>query len=169
MRKIVVTDANVFVIFHQCSLLHVLIDSKHLEIYIPEEVFNEVTDNKRRIYREFYDLSEALIKARFGSPTQIIVKNVATDITDINALGVLIELIEDSDLNKGEIEAIPLAIDIKADFISGDEDAIYELNSTYAKMGSVGKSIEVFINELKQQQIIGLDDFKKLISLLKNN
>ena len=65
--KIVVTDSNVFVLFHECGLLVTLLSSRMIEINIPEEVFLEITINTRRVAREYPDLPALVNQARHGN------------------------------------------------------------------------------------------------------
>ena len=84
----------------------------------------------------------------------------------MNALGVLIQLREDSDLDAGEIEAISLAIELHADFISNDTDAVSELNASYAGLGATGKSIQQFVIDLEARTIISQQEKVTLLAKL---
>ncbi|MCM2349688.1 MAG: hypothetical protein NDI69_06685 [Bacteriovoracaceae bacterium] len=150
--KIVVTDTNVFVVFFRCDLLSVLLTSQLVEINIPQEILKELTTAGKRVPREYPNLVPIINGACHGNGgyqgMRILVKDVNVDIVDVDALGALINLQDDSDLDDGEIEAIPLAIELKADFVSGDEGAVAELNEQYSGLGAVGKSVDIFIDDL---------------------
>lgn len=150
--KIVVTDTNVFVVFYKCDLLAVLLTSQQIEINIPREILKELTTAGKRVHREYPNLVPIINGACYGNGgyqgMKILVKDVSVDIVDVDALGALVNLRDDSDLDDGEIEAIPLAIELKADFVSGDEGAVNELNEQYSGLGAVGKSIYTFVDDL---------------------
>lgn len=165
--RIVVTDSNVFVLFFECALLEALLSSTQIEIYIPEKVFQEVTDvNEHRIPNEYPGIPPILQKARHGHGNQenlrIVVKNIQEDIQSPTAIEAYFELEKQTDIDKGEREAIPLAIDLQADFISNDESAVEELNRTYAGSGATGKNIEKFIDELETCGVFSNADCKIL-------
>ncbi len=156
--KIVVTDSNVFSLFFECDLLIKLMSSNTIEIYIPEKIYKEITDTAHRIPREYPGIPPLIQQARYGHGnslgTRIFVKDVRTFVTNPNAVNAYAALEKQKDINPGEREAIPLAIELQADFISNDSPAVKELNTTYSGLGSIGKNIDLFIDDLEVIQTL---------------
>lgn len=168
--KAVVTDSNVFVVFFRCDLLIRLLSTTSLEIHIPLEIYKELTEAGRRIPREYYGIPSIITQATHGFPnpqnTKIILTDVRENVNDVNAIEALFKLIDDNDLDLGEIEAIPLAIELKSAFVSNDEEAINELNNTYRNSGAVGKITVQFLEELKDLNVITSEELIALKRIL---
>lgn len=168
--RLIVADANIFALLHQVGLLNVLFSNQWLEVYVTQEVFDELTNNTRRIAREYPELPDLVRKAVFTAPQDpkdgINVIEIDSYELSIESLAVYYILDEQAVLDRGEIESIPLAIHLSATFVSSDEDAITTMNE-FANDNVSAATLEEFVNELFEQRIISKEDLKKALDTLK--
>ena len=173
MIRVIIADANVFAALFQADKLEALFSDQWLEVYITEEVFDELTNSLRRIAREFTDLPKLVRDARYRRPEiladGINVVNIEKEELTVEALSVYYELNEEKVLDLGEIESIPLAINKSATFVTSDYSAFEEMNGREnLPMGCSAELLIDFLTELRKLGAISQEEHDKIIELLNS-
>ncbi len=137
--EIIVADANIFVYYYLCNLLARFLSNQKYQIKIANAVFLEITDNARRISREYPRLRKVILDSINNHASSTTLEHVITNqrINNIFAMQVFYELQDSGELDLGEIESIPLSIELNARFLSNDIDAIdaaIQLNRTWESL-----------------------------------
>lgn len=165
--EVVVADANIFVYLFLCNLLNKVLLSDKFRIKIVEAVFQEITDVKRRISRDYPELRKAILELTHNHASEVVLEriNMNTYIKNILPMQTYYELEERGELDLGEIESIPLAMELNGKFLSNDYDAIREANNIQPGLGLL---FSTFMNDLFQKNIINRNELTSLAELLDN-
>jgi predicted nucleic acid-binding protein len=169
---IVISDTNVFVALFRCDLLFKVFSIGRVRVVIPTEIYNELTAGGRRVGREYPDLSALIIQLvsnpNHGHPISISVFNYNQGLDDTEAIECHYLLEEEASLDKGERQAIPLAIQLSATFVSCDAAAIDEYESRFdGKNGSSAHSFDKYCESLKEESIITQEELKAILVVLR--
>lgn len=158
--EVIISDANVFVYFYICKLLTKFLSNKKYQIKVTAGVYQEITDKNRRISREYPELRQIILDSsnNHASATHLEKINI-NKITDPFAMKTYYELFERAELDLGEIESIPLSIELGARFLSNDNDAIKEANEIKSGLGI---SFKDFCKELYKNEIISKADLSAI-------
>lgn len=170
--KLIVSDTNVFIALHKCGLLFKVFSNQYIELIIPQEIYEELTHSSHRVSREYPNLSdliqEIVHNPNHGRSILLKVSNLRYDLTDTIALAVYYQLEKDAFLDKGEREAIPLAIQLSAVFITCESDAISEFNDLPLKNNSTAFQFEPYCEDLYRKSAITKDELSKIRDAIHN-
>ena len=124
--ELIIADANIFVYLFKCNLLERFLSNTLYEIAVTQEVFDELTDSKRRITRGYPELRNRIITARHNKTASITINVININELELSneSLRCYYYLEDEGELDAGEIESIPLALEKGARFLSNDDDAI---------------------------------------------
>lgn len=154
--EVIVADANIFVYFHICNLLTKFLSCKNYRVKIAEAVYLEITDKNKRISREYPELRQIILNSsnNHSSGTSFQRININEHIHNLNAIKIYYELKENGELDLGEIESIPLSIELNARFLSNDLDAIAIANVIQSGLAItfLDFCFELFKNEIISQK-----------------
>lgn len=163
--ELIVADANIFVYLFRCNLHITFLSNEFYSIKITRAVANELTDTNKRIAREHPDLRRFINDAIHNTT------NVTLEVFDINqhiqnpeSLFCYYHLSEEAELDAGEIESIPLALELNARFLSNDIDAIDKANKFRNNLAIQFQND--FCHEMLGKQIITDHDFKLIQEIL---
>lgn len=165
--EIIVADANVFVYLLLCKLLNKFLSTEAYQVKISTAVYYEITSKNKRISREYPELRELILNCvNNRSSTRLELINTSQCVSNIFALKIYYELSESGELDLGEIESIPLAIELEARFLSNDADAIEIANDIIEGLGVEFLS---FCEEMHAKKIINPHELISIKKLLLEN
>lgn len=169
---IVVSDTNVFIALFRCDLLSKVFASSRIEVLIPQKIYEELTLTTHRTQREYPDLSiiinQCVHNANHGYGINLKVYNIQTDIHNTAAISAHFRLEEDAVIDKGEREAIPLAIEFSAIFISCDSQAVDEHVAIADKNNSNAQHFAEYCEFLKNNEIISSAEYDSILNILND-
>lgn len=169
MPTIVVSDTNVFIALFRGNLLSKIFASVRVTVLIPEEIYRELTQNYR-VTTEYPGLATLVTSLRHnpqhGLGVTLQVSEIETSLVNTLALETYLELKEDASLDRGEIEAIPLAIEHSALFLSCDADALDEFNALVQSNGSSAQHLMDYCQVLVAQGVITKKDFQDIEAII---
>ncbi len=167
---IVVSDTNVFVALHKCGLLITVFSNTRVQVSIPTEIYEELTGAAHRVSKEYPELSDQVRSFRHnlnhGQPITLDVRDHKS-IDDISAMTAFYQLDKEAALDKGEREAIPLAIQLSATFLSCDHDAVDEHLAIANKNNSTAAYFEDYCAGLVPQGIISARDLARILTAIR--
>ncbi len=168
--NIVVSDTNVFVALHKCDLLIAVFSNTRVQVSIPTEIYEELTGAAHRVSKEYPELSAQIRTFRHnpnhGQSISLEVRDHKS-IDDISAMTAFYELDREATLDRGEREAIPLAIQLSATFLSCDHDAVDEHLAIANRNNSTAAYFEDYCAGLKQQGIISASDLERILTAIR--
>lgn len=165
--EIVVADANIFVYFFRCELLNIFLSNQQYKIKIAKAVLNEITEQGRRISREYPALCKIIKEAAHNVSVSKKLEVVDIDSLEMNfhALEVYYQLSDAGELDRGEIDSIPLALELNGRFISNDADAVTVANEI--KPG-LGVGFVDFCKEMERKCVFNIDELNAIIEFMKS-
>ena len=162
---IVVADANIFVYLFRCQLLSKLLSNNLHKVIITEAVFDELTNTSKRISREHPTLRQNILSSVHNTTNTDKLQIVSIDeMTDLSAVKIYYDLEESGELDRGEIESIPLTLDLDGIFVSHDSDAIEIANEIKQGLGVLFLD---FCTELMERQIFSQQDLVAIEEFLE--
>ena len=162
---IVVADANIFVYLFRCQLLSKLLSNDLHKVVITDAVFDELTNTSKRISREHPTLRQNILSSVHNTKNSDKLQIISIDaMTDLNAVKIYYELEESGELDLGEIESIPLTLDLDGIFVSHDADAIEIANQIKQGLGVLFLS---FCKELVDRQIFSTENLGRIEKFLE--
>jgi hypothetical protein len=168
--SIVISDTNVFVALYKANLLMKVFSIHHASIHIPLKVYEELTLNQHRVHREFPQLSQLITDLVYnpnhGHPITLSVHRIQNSLSDISALNAHYILEAESAIGAGEMEAIPLSIELSGIFLSSDTDAMDEYHSIQNRNNSTGFLFVDYCKRLKSQGDITQAELADIITAI---
>jgi hypothetical protein len=138
----------------------------HVSVHIPFKIYEELTLPRHRVYREYPQLSQLINNLVYnqshGHPISLTMTKIQNSIYSIPALQAHCLLEDESSIGPGEMEAIPLSIELSGIFISCDADAMAEYQSIADKNGSSGFLFIDYCRSLISQGIINHSEFSAI-------
>lgn len=139
---------------------------------IPQKIYEELTLAAHRTQREHPDLSilitECVHNPNHSHGITLKVYNIQTDINDPAAMSAHFQLEEDAVIDKGEREAIPLAIEFSATFLSCDSQAIDEHIAITNKNNSTAQHFSDYCKFLKNTRFITPTEYAIILNILSD-
>lgn len=165
--EIIIADANIFVYLFNCNLLNTFLSNEIYTIKISKAVFNEITNPNKRIARDFPELRKIILDSRHNKLLQktLDVVDIQQAMEDLFAISIYYELEHNGELDIGEIESIPLAIELKGRFISNDDDAIQMANKIQQ---GLGVEFMPFCEEINKKGIISKQELLIIQKFMDN-
>lgn len=165
--EIIVADANIFVYLHLCDLLKKFLSNNKYRVTVASAVYFEITDKNKRISREYPELRKLILDSNNNHSSPTTLDHVLTNqgINNIFAMHIYYDLNDKGELDLGEIESIPLSIELNARFLSNDIEAIKVANTMQAGLGIVFLE---FCIELFNHGIIFQEELESIQELLNN-
>jgi hypothetical protein len=129
LNNFLISDSNVFVFLINAGVYQKIFAGTRVTVYVTKAVIEEITDGNV-IPRRHPQVRTRFLKD-LHSPFP--------DATDVNLLGLLVDdvrsedainyyfrLLDENELDKGELESIVLSKDLNITFVSDDDEAIEE-------------------------------------------
>jgi predicted nucleic acid-binding protein len=168
---VVVSDTNVFVALFKCGLINKVFSDARVRVVIPTRIYEELTAANHRVSREFPELStlikDLLFNDNHGHPVDLSKFDYEVELTEPMALAAHYFLVEQATLDRGEMEAIPVAIQLSAVFVTCEVDAIAEYRGISAQNGSSAFLFEHYCEELERQQVINRGELELIMSAIR--
>lgn len=164
--SLIVSDTNVFVALHKTNLLMKVFSNARVSVHIPFKIYEELTLARHRVYREYPQLSQLINNLVYnqshGHPISLTMTKIQNSLFSMPALQAHCLLEEESSIGPGEMEAIPLSIELAGIFISCDADAMTEYQAIADKNGSSGFLFIEYCRNLIGQQVITQSEFNAI-------
>ncbi|MCC7403305.1 MAG: hypothetical protein IT288_02815 [Bdellovibrionales bacterium] len=161
---VIISDANVIVYFWKANLLDKVLLS--IEMVIPEEIFNELTQS--RIRASYPDLTELINQHRYNRKLTKVIKVEIIEHESEETLALHEYIKSESGLDDGEIDGIMLSVLTGVEFVTNDAAAVEFFNDSleHGSSGS-GKGFMEFLEILKNSGIIDKKEYQLLLEAMK--